>query len=77
MWDILGFQGALKPKFEKIAIFVRISLMFSNEIETSGGHISGTTACWEVSLRFLDAPGFPFQKYIKIGKVPKNRLVDI
>ena len=26
---------------------------------------------WEVPLGFLDAPGFPLQKYIKIGKVPK------
>ena len=45
--------------------------MFSNEIETSGGHISSTTAVWEVPLGFLDAPGFPLQKYIKIEKVPK------
>ena len=45
--------------------------MFSNEIETSGGHISGTTAVWEVLLEFLDAPRFPLQNYIKIGKVPK------
>ena len=45
--------------------------MFPNEIETSGGHISGTTAVWEVPLGVLDAPGFPLQKYIKIGKVPK------
>ena len=47
--------------------------MFSNEIETSGGHISGTTAVWEVPLGFLDAPRFPLQKYIKIEKVPKIR----
>ena len=46
--------------------------MFSNEIETSGGYILGTTAIWEVPLGFLDAPGFPLQKYIKIGKVPKS-----
>ena len=45
--------------------------MFTNEIETSGGHISGTTASWEVPLGFVDAPGFPLQKSIKIGKVPK------
>ena len=45
--------------------------MFSNENETSGGHISSITAIWEVPLGFLDAPGFPLQKYIKIGKVPK------
>ena len=45
--------------------------MFSNEIETWGGHISSTTAIWEVPLEFLDAPGFPLQKYIKIGNVPK------
>ena len=32
---------------------------------------SSTTAIWEVPLWFLDAPGFPLQKYIKIGKVPK------
>ena len=70
LWAILGFQGVWKPKLEKIAIFVRPSLMFSNEIETSGGHISSTTAVWEVPLGFLDAPGFPLQKYIKIGKVP-------
>ena len=46
--------------------------MFSNEIETSGGHFLGTTAIWEVPLGVLDDPGFPLQKYIKIGKVPKN-----
>ena len=45
--------------------------MFSNEIETSGGHISSTTASWEVPLGFLDALGIPLQKYIEIGKVPK------
>ena len=52
--------------------------MFSNEIETLGGHISGTTAVWEVLLGFLDAPKFPLQKSIKIGKVPKiagNRVL--
>ena len=53
MWSILGFQGVGKPKIEKIAILVRPSLMFSNEIETSGGHISSTTASWEVPLGFL------------------------
>ena len=52
-------------------IFVWLYLMFSNEIETSSGHISSTTAVWEVPLGVLDAPGFPLQKYIKIGKVPK------
>ena len=36
--------------------------MFSNENETSGGHISSTTASWEVPLGFLGAPGFPLQK---------------
>ena len=56
LWAILGFQGVWNPKLETIAIFVRPSLMFSNEIETSGGHISGTTAVWEVPLGFLDAP---------------------
>ena len=45
--------------------------MVSNEIETSGGHISSTTAVWEVPLGFLDASGFPLQNNIKIGKVPK------
>ena len=71
MWAILGFQRVWKPKFEKIAILVRLSLMFSNENETSDGHISSTTAFWEVLLGFLNAPGFPLQKYIEIGKVPK------
>ena len=51
--------------------------MISNEIETSGGHISGTTASWEVPLGFLDAPRFPLQKYIKIRKVPKSREIAI
>ena len=51
--------------------------MLSNEIETSGGHISGTTAILEVLLGFLDTPGFPLQKYIKIGKVPKLREIAI
>ena len=68
---ILGSQRVWKPKFEKIAIFVWLSLIISNEIETFGGHISSTTAIWEVPLGFLDAPGFSLQKYIKIGKVPK------
>ena len=50
--------------------------MFSNEIETSGGHILGTAALWEVLLGFLDAPRIPLQQYIdtndtKIGKVPR------
>ena len=45
--------------------------MFSNKIETFGGHLSSATASWEVPLGFLDAPGFPLQKYIKIGKEPK------
>ena len=67
----LGFKRVWKPEVEKIALFVPLTLMFSNEIETSGGHISGTTAIWEVLLGFLDAPGFPLQKYIKIEKVPK------
>ena len=74
---ILGSQRVGKPKFEKIAILVWPSLMFSNEIETSGGHISSTTTIWEVPLGVLDAPGFPLQKYIKIEKVPKiagNRI---
>ena len=42
--------------------------MFPNENETSGGHISSTTASWEVPLGVLDAPGFPLQKYIKSAK---------
>ena len=74
-----GFQGVWKPKFEKIAIFVQLSLMFSSEIETFGGHISSTTASWEVPLGVLDASGYSLQKYIKIGKVPKiagNRVFD-
>ena len=45
--------------------------MFSNEFETSGSNFLGTTAIWEVPLGFLVDPGFPLQKYIKIGKVPK------
>ena len=69
MWSILGFQGVRKPKFEKIAIFVWLSLMFSNDIETSADHFSGTTAIREVPLGVLDDPGFPLQKYIKIGKL--------
>ena len=60
-----------KPKFEKIVSLVWPSLMFSNENKTSGGHISSTTAVWEVPLGFLDAPGFPLQNNIKIVKVPK------
>ena len=48
-------------------------IYFPMKNETSSGHISSTTAIWEVPLGFLDAPGFPLQKYIKIGKVPKNR----
>ena len=67
-FDFFDFS---KPIVEKIACFVRPSLMFSNDFETSGGHISSTTAVWEVPLGFLDAPGFPLQKYIKIEKVPK------
>ena len=67
----MAIFGFWKPKFGEIAIFVWPSLMFSNENETSGGHISSTTAIWEVPLGFLDAPGFPLHKYIKIGKVPK------
>ena len=59
LWAILGFQRVWKPKFEKIAILVRPSLVYSNENETSGGHISRATAVWEVLLGFLDAPEFP------------------
>ena len=69
-----GFSGVWKPKFEKIAIFVHPSLMFSNEIETSGGHVSSTTASWEVSLGFLDAPGFPpFKNTSKLKKCQKSQ----
>ena len=73
LWAILDFQGVWKPNFEKIAIFVQLSLMFSNEIETFGGHISGTTAIWEVRLGFLDASGFPPSKIHQNWKSAKNR----
>ena len=58
-------------------IFVRPSLMFSNEIGTFGGHISGTTAVWEVPLGFLDAPGFPFKNTSKLEKCQKSREIAI
>ena len=55
----------------------RPSLMFSNEIETSGGHISSTTAVWEVPLGFLDALGFPFKNTSKLEKCQKSREIAI
>ena len=66
-----AFKGSENLNLRKLCFFVWFSLLFSNEIETSGGQISSTRAIWEVSLRFLDAPGFPLQNNIKIGKVTK------
>ena len=60
-------------KSREIAIFGRLSLRVSIKIETSGGHISSTTAIWEVPLGFLDAPGFPPSKIHQNWKSAKNR----
>jgi hypothetical protein len=56
---------------EKMAVFGGPSLIVSVKIETLDGHISTPRAHWEVPLGFLDAPGFPLQKYIQNEKVPK------
>jgi hypothetical protein len=56
---------------EKIALFGWPSLIVSVKFETSDDHISSTRAHWEVPLGFLDAHGFPLQKYMQIEKVPK------
>ena len=75
MLAVLGSQRVWKPKFEKIEILVWPSLVFSNEIETSGGHISSTTAIWEVPLGVLDAPRIPQQKksiFIEEKKVTRD-----
>ena len=77
LWAILGFQGVWKSKFEKIVIFVRPSLMFSNEIETSGGHISGITANWEVPLGFWMPLVSPFKNTSKLEKCQKSREISI
>ena len=58
-------------------ILVWPSLMFSNEIETSDGHVSSTTAGLEVPLGFLDAPGFPLKNTSKLEKCQKSREIAI
>ena len=71
-----GLSKGLNPKIEKIAIFVCLSLMFSNEIETSGDYVSGTTALWEVLLGFFGCPlGSPFKNTSKLEKCQKSREI--
>ena len=73
LWAVLGFQGVWKSKFEKIAVFGRPSLMFVNEIETSGGHISSTTAFGRSRLGFWMPLVSPFKNTSKLEKCQKNR----
>ena len=62
---ICGLFWALKGSENlklKLAIFVRSSLMLSKENETSGGHISSTTAVWEIPLGVFGCPWVPSSK---------------
>ena len=49
---------------EKLKGFDWIPCRICMKMETSGGHISSTTASWGLPSMFLGSPGFPLQKRV-------------
>ena len=75
LWAILGLQRVWKSKFEKIAIFVWPSLMFSNEIELPAAISRVPQLFGRSRLGFWMPLGTPFKNTSKLENCQKSREI--